>query len=129
MGGRWNFPGRPMVYCSLNLSLAALEVLVHLHEEDLPVDYVAQIFVADGSKKESITTTELPSDWQNPRRSAHLQEIGDKWLAEERCAIVTVPSVIIPEESNVLVNPRHRDFSKVTVRIARPFRFDFRLLG
>lgn len=117
-----------MVYCSLNLSLAALEVLVHMRAEDLPADYVAQILSAEDLKQESITAAELPFDWRHPRRRSHLAGMGDTWLVERRCAILTVPSIVIPEETNVLVNPQHPDSQRITARIARSFQFDARLL-
>lgn len=128
VGGRWNRPGRPVVYCSLNLSLAALEVLVHMRVEQLPADYVAQIFTADGLQHESITTADLPPGWPDPGRGSILAEIGDRWLVERRSAIAIVPSVVIYEENNVLLNPQHPDFNRITVSIGRSFQFDVRLL-
>lgn len=96
--------------------------------EQLPADYVAQIFTADGLQHENITTADLPPGWPDPSRGSILAEIGDRWLVERRSAIAIVPSVVIYEENNVLLNPQHPDFNRITVSIARSFQLDVRLL-
>jgi len=111
-----------MGYCSEHLSLAVLEVLVHLEvdPEDFPADYVKiPIEIPPSVKLDRIER--VPDDM---RQTA---EIGSKWYRSGKTLGLLVPSVIIPEERNLLLNPTHPDFPRVKVLDAQPFRFDSRL--
>jgi RES domain-containing protein len=128
-GGRWNSRGRPAVYTSSRLSLAALELLVHTEVTLVPADLVAcEIDIPDDVEVRSIELAELPHDW---RRSGHPQcfAIGDQWLDDGRAAVLRVPSAVVPEEWNYLINPRHRAARSIEVVRQRTFSFDARLLG
>ncbi|KUL96983.1 RES domain protein [Bosea sp. WAO] len=117
-GGRWNSPGRPVVYTAENPALAILEVRVHLDiEPDLiPDDYVlVEIDLADAVCEEVAT---LPN---NPR------ELGDAWLAEGRTPVLKVPSFAAPRSANFLINPAHAGWSSVAVIGHQRFSFDRRL--
>jgi RES domain-containing protein len=127
-GGRWNSAGTPLVYTSVHLSLAALELLVHVDPDELPEDLVAlEIEVPDGMPAESVAMDELPSDWREPGH-LHCVALGDEWARRGQSAILRVPSVVIPSEQNWLVNPRHPDAARLVVRRFEPFSFDERLL-
>jgi len=117
-GGRWNSPGRPMVYAAESAALAVLEVRVHLDLDwrVLPDDYVLMAIETDDLVAE--TLAESPVD---PRAA------GDEWLASGRTALLRAPSFIVPESANVLVNPAHRDAARLAVASIRPFAFDARL--
>jgi RES domain-containing protein len=117
-GGRWNSPGRPMVYAAESAALAVLEVRVHLDLDwrVLPDDYVLMTIETGDLVAE--TLAETPGD---PRAA------GDAWLASGRSALLRAPSVIVPESFNVLVNPAHRDAARLAVASIRPFAFDARL--
>jgi len=117
-GGRWNSPGRPMVYAAESAALAVLEVRVHLDLDwrVLPDDYV--LMAIDTGDLVGETLVETPAD---PRAA------GDAWLASGRSALLRAPSFIIPESDNVLVNPAHRDATRLAVASIRPFAFDARL--
>jgi RES domain-containing protein len=122
-GGRWNPSGRAVVYSSENLSLALLEIIVHLELalEQLPADYVKiEINVPQELKIETIEAL--------PRTSAAMREIGRRWHEAGRSAALLVPSVIVMEEKNLLLNPAHRDFAKIRSARSRPFRIDEQLL-
>ena len=99
-GGRWNQKGTSMLYASSTLSLACLEILVHIKEPRLPIDYgwvrfdIPEDIVADDSLN--------PLDLNDEQACA---ETGTRWVASGRSAVVLVPSVIIPTEMNVLLNP------------------------
>lgn len=128
-GGRWNSEGLPVVYTSSTLALAALEYLVHIDIEDVPDDLVAvAIQVPGDAERETVAVTELPVDWARlPGRSA-CTAIGDRWVEEGAALVLRVPSAIVPEEFNVLINPAHPRAVDVGVVSTRPFVFDPRLL-
>jgi RES domain-containing protein len=121
-GGRWNRTGLPAVYCSEHLSLAALEILVHLEvdPDGLPDEYVKIPVEVPRSIK--LTRIEhLPDDLEE---TVHL---GSQWFESGVTLGLLVPSVVIPEECNLLVNPTHRDFRRLKILPTRRFRFDTRL--
>ena len=128
-GGRWNSRGRAAVYASSRLSLAALELLVHTDVPLVPPDLVAfEIEIPDTLEIESVALADLPKDWRLPGHPG-CRAIGDTWLAEERTAVLRVPSAVVPEESNYIINPGHRGAKSIHVVGRRKFAFDSRLLG
>ena len=131
VGGRWNNPGVPLVYTSEHLSLAALELLVHVAAEDDPPDLVAVWAELDDSVDlPRLTVDEMPQGWQRVTGHARLKEYGDRWQRAKSSLALAVPSVVVPEELNILVNPEHPDFTaKVKFGGSRPFSFDSRLFA
>jgi RES domain-containing protein len=117
-GGRWNSPGRPLVYAADSAALAVLEVRVHLDLsfDLLPADYV--LLTLDLGTLSIETVPSLPLD---------TAAFGDAWLAAGRTTVLQVPSIIVPESANILINRRHPDATRVTVAEKRPFGFDERL--
>ena len=117
-GGRWNSPGRPVVYAASSAALALLEVRVHLDlpPELLPSDYV---LVKIDLKGLSVETVDIMPD--DPRA------FGDGWLRERRAAVLQVPSAIVPENPNLLLNPAHPMAAKADIVSTRRFEFDHRL--
>jgi len=129
-GGRWNSPGTAVVYAASRLSLAALEYLVHIDPDDAPDDLVALRLSVPGNTTELVLASEsLPAGWQRTPPPPECQTIGDRWARNREHLLLRIPSVLVPEESNVLVNPMHPDASLVRVEGFRPFSFDPRLLG
>jgi RES domain-containing protein len=126
-GGRWNLPGTRVAYTSESQSLAALELLVHLNP---PVffKYKAIQIQFDESLAEHLPPEDLPPDWKAEPPSLLTQRLGSRWASEHRSAILAVPSAIITEEINYLVNPLHAEFSRITIGPAGDFAFDARLL-
>jgi RES domain-containing protein len=117
------------VYCSTTLALAALEYLVHVDPDDAPDDLVAlELAVPKGAALQSTATTRLPATWRDTSAPVECQQLGDAWIASGRALGLLVPSVIIPVEQNLLLDPRHADMARVTVQSAFPFSFDPRLL-
>lgn len=117
-GGRWNSPGRSMVYAADSAALAVLEVRVHL---DLPPDLLPDDYVLvtiDLGDPPVETVAELPGD---PRA------VGDQWLAQQRSPVLRVPSFVVPESGNLLFNPAHPLAAAARVVMTRPFTFDRRL--
>jgi RES domain-containing protein len=127
-GGRWNSEGVSVVYTSSTLALAALEYLVHVDIEDAPHDLVAMtIDVPDDAGEEIVTVDDLPGDWNRLPGHPVCAAIGDRWAAECQALLLRVPSVVVPEESNFLINPDHPRAGDVRVISTRPFTFDARL--
>lgn len=123
-GGRWNRPGQSVVYASEHLSLAVLEVVVHLEVDlnEFPSDYVKiAIEIPD--------TVSIDRIEKLPKTDAEMSELGTRWREAACSAVLLVPSVVVPEEFNVLFNPEHPDFPEVEAADPKPFRFDQRLLA
>jgi RES domain-containing protein len=119
-GGRWNSPGHALVYAASTAALAVLEVRVHLDlpPDLLPEDYALLTIDLDGLAVE---------DPRHPSPDA--RAFGDRWLAEGRTPVLRVPSTIVPESANLLLNPRHPDAGAARIVGQRRFAFDMRLWG
>lgn len=129
-GGRWNFKGYPVVYSSENLSLAALELFVHVSPGIIPADLVwIRATLPDSIPSQRIEINDLPQNWQDYPAPPELQMIGTDWLIANRTLILEVPSVVNPQERNFLINPSHPDIRKLVVSESRPFQFDPRMFG
>ncbi len=124
-GGRWNSRNTWMVYCSESQSLAALENLVHLNP---PICFRYVVFKIEFA--DSLITTPgkpLPKDWQEEPATISSKRIGDKWIHNRESAVLKIPSAIIPDEFNYLLNPSHPHFKKIKIDQPKPFNFDPRL--
>jgi RES domain-containing protein len=126
-GGRWNSRGVPVVYTSATKSLAALETLVHLNP---PVSFKYVVFRLefDPALIESLPLRRLPAGWRTEPPPPFTKSIGDGWVRAGRSAVLALPSVLIPGETNYLLNPAHPDFRKISIRKPEAFVFDPRLL-
>lgn len=125
-GGRWNSAGTRVVYASHTLSLAALEMLVHLSTGATPT-FSTFCMSFDEALMEIFETANLPGDWRVEPPGPNTQTIGDVWVREARSAVMAIPSTIIPQETNFLINPAHPDFPRITIGPAQPFAFDPRI--
>lgn len=126
-GGRWNSPGRPLVYASLHLSLAALEALAHADRRRFQRDYlVYEVHVPHTSILE-LRDEDLPDDWRARPTSWSARAVGDAWLTQRASVALTVPSVLVPQERSLLLDPTHPHFSEVRIGAPQRFRFDDRL--
>ena len=126
--GRWHTRGQPIVYCAPNSGTALIEWIVHLElsPEVIPerIPYLI-VDLPDDLDLERHAAV-LPEDWK--ANVAVTRDIGDEWLASRRTAALLVPSAVVPETINVLINPLHPDAARITV--VRNFEdpFDPRLL-
>jgi RES domain-containing protein len=128
-GARWNSPGRGVVYASFNLSLCVLESLVQLSPPlrvTLPEMVAIRIDIPDVSRR-TIARTELPSDLSGDQANRRCRDVGDEWLSAQKHLILVAPSVLVPQESNVMINPAHPLMDRVKIASVEPFRFDSRL--
>jgi len=126
VGGRWNSPGRAVVYLAESVSLAVVENLVHMAREDFPTEYL----VVSASLPESVslrTEAELREDF--PLAEATCCELGDYWLESGMSAVLKVVSRVVPSEHNFLLNPQHPDFAAIEADDPVHFRFDPRLFA
>lgn len=127
-GGRWNSAGVRAVYVSATLSLALVEVLVHLPSDVLPA-YSAVPVEIDDALVERLDPARLPADWRTSPPPPGTQRLGDQWVAEARSVALRVPSAIVPGEFNYVLNPVHPNFATIRIGPALPFPFDTRLVG
>ncbi len=127
-GGRWSSPGIRLSYASTHRSLAILEYRAHIDPAFAPEDLVIATLTLPDEIAAAPTPT-LPSHWRNSPPPGELRSIGDRFVTGATAAIMLIPSVIVPEENNVLINPLHPDFSRAHLdpELA-PFRYDNRLL-
>lgn len=129
-GGRWNSAGVPVVYCAESIALAALETVVHLDADDLPLNrYLVAIDIppAVWKKRESHTEKTVPTGWDALPAALTSIEFGDRWIAEQRSAVIELPSVVVPDERNILINPAHPDAKKIKATMERKWEYDSRL--
>jgi RES domain-containing protein len=127
-GGRWNSPGRGVVYASDSIALSLLEKLVHLHSFEVLEQFVLCTLELDESRVMSLAAEALPPDWQAEPPPRSTQVIGDQWLERGESLALAVPSVLVPRQWNYLLNPLHPDFARLQADlVVEPFRFDERL--
>ncbi len=126
-GGRWNPPGSPVVYAASSRALAALEVLAHLPRPLRAAAFTLHRVEFDAAAVEEAAKDELPVDWMQFPPSRGPQEVGHAWLQRAAHPVLRVPSVLLPEEANYLLNPRHPAFSALRTGQERLFFFDPRL--
>lgn len=126
-GARWNSIGIPMLYLASHASLAILELLVHVHwkEMDLTWDLMSIRLPEQAAIKE-MAAGKLKKNWQHDL--AYTRFLGDSFIASGQYLILKVPSVIVPEEYNVLINPRHADARKIKITHTDRFKPDQRLI-
>ena len=128
-GGRWNPHGLRATYLSSTRSLAALEVLVHQAEQ---VPSGRFLFFEVRFPEHFVTTVEpatLEENWRSypPRNSTVAVGVG--WLKTRSSPVLQVPSIMIPEESNYLLNPEHPRAEEIEIGAPRAFTFDHRFLN
>jgi RES domain-containing protein len=129
-GGRWNHAGVPVVYTSEHLSLAVLEYLVNLSVPDLPSDLVfVRIEIPARLPRVKIDVSELPRYWRSFPARESLKDIGADRLRRRATPLLVVPSVVIPSEHNVLINPDHPLTRRIDDISIERFALDDRLLA
>jgi RES domain-containing protein len=127
-GGRWNRPGTSIVYTSSTLSLAALELFVHVDPDLAPPDLVALAAeLPAGLAIERVEPAELPAGWRSVPPPPELPDLGSRWAERGAAVALAVPSAVVPHEANLLLSPRHPDFARLTLSPPEPFAFDPRM--
>ena len=129
-GGRWNRPGQPVLYCAASPALACLETLVHLGTGSLPVNrYLVAIDIPDAvwAMRAVEMPASLPVGWDAVPTGKVSLDFGDAWLSGWRDAVLVLPSVIVPEDEIILINPQHPDAVALTATKLRKWLYDPRL--
>jgi len=125
-GARWNMPGSSMLYTAENISLSVLELLVHIEFNDIQNFYhLLSISIPDDAPTKQINTDKIKTDCQEDED--YTAFMGTEFLKGNANLILKVPSAIITEEHNYLINPGHPDFKKIRIKKSKPFIFDKRL--
>ena len=125
-GARWNMPGTSMLYTAENISLSTLELLVHIGLSDIQNHYeLLTIFIPDDITIKEINADKLKSRWYEDED--YTSFMGTEFIKNNNNLVLKVPSAIIDEEHNFLVNPEHQDFKKIKIKKSKPFTFDERL--
>jgi len=129
-GGRWNPRGRRALYTSENLSLSVLEVYVHLAPEmrdELPALAAMRISVPDSGGIARVSPERLAALLAEANPLAACQATGNDWISRGDDLVLQVPSILVPEEHNLVLNPAHPAMSDVSIVSRRSFHFDPRL--
>jgi RES domain-containing protein len=125
---RWNPNDVSMIYAASSRSLACLENVVHRHQTGLSHLFSIMIIECpDILRIETIDISKLPTYWKNFGQMKFTQNIGEHWIRNNRSALLRVPSSIIAEEVNYLINPNHPDFKLIKLLKTHPFVFDERI--
>lgn len=130
-GGRWNSEGLFAVYTSSSRALALLETLAHtpikmLNERRY---ILITLSVPDSIKPHEIELDKLTAGWDAPAINPLTKKLGDKFLREKTGLLLSVPSVLIPEERNFVLNPMHKDLTRARISYTRRIAFDKRALS
>jgi RES domain-containing protein len=129
-GGRWNTAGAAVVYTSQTRALACLETVVHLNAGGLPLNrYLVEVTIPDGlwASAQMASAASLPVGWDAEPAGRTSIEFGTNWIRTGAAALLVVPSVIVPEELNVLINPLHSDSARIIAAKVRRWLYDPRL--
>ena len=129
-GGRWNSHGRRALYTSSHLSLSVLEAYVHIPPEltdVLPILQAVRISIPDDAKTAHVSQEQLVTLLESEDPMGACQAMGDSWLDRNTELVLQVPSILVPEEMNLILNPAHPRMREVEINSSRAFRFDPRL--
>lgn len=128
VGGRWNSIDVPIIYAGTNVEIAALEKLVHISDE-LPDDLVLTSISLpdDANLYREIPISRLPKGWSDMPSSIDAQKFGNDFIAAGQYLGIIVPSAIIPEGRNMLINPNHPQFKHAEYTVVRDFKYDVSL--
>lgn len=129
-GGRWNSKGTAVVYTSESRALCTTEIAVHTPLGNLPLDYkLISIEIPDDIPIQEFDLIYLPSDWKTIPQAHSTQLIGDNFVAKGLFCVLKVPSVVVQDEFNYLINPAHSESHKIRIKAIEPFNFDERLFA
>lgn len=127
-GYRWNSKGVKVVYTAQSRALAMAEVVVHLSLASLPEDYMmVTIHIPDSVAIQELDLNVLDNDWNVYPHSPNTQLLGDTFVRSSRFCVLKVPSAVVKDDFNFLLNPNHPDIEKIEIVDAVKFPFDRRL--
>lgn len=126
-GGRWNTKGKAALYTAGSIALAMLEVAVHINPNKAPQDFKLVKIQVHSVLIQKVKVEELNLGWRESPPSQFTQDIGDEFLMKKSHFILEVPSVVVPDEYNYIINPSHHEFLNVEIILIEPISFDSRL--
>ncbi len=127
-GGRWNSKGTALVYTGESRALCTTEIAVHTPLGNLPLDYkLISIEIPDDVHIQELASAELPADWKSIPYVYSTQSIGDRFVADGIFPVLKVPSAVVQDEYNYLINPAHMSSDMISIKTIEPFNFDERL--
>ena len=127
-GGRWNSKGTPMIYAAESRALCIAELAMHLPLGLVPQNYSFVSFkIPDSIPAMELPKKQLPKNWNEYPHPNETQEIGDQFVKENKYLVMQVPSVVVNEEYNYLINPRHPLMKKIVISDLVEFKFNERL--
>ncbi len=127
IGGRWHRKGQRVVHCSESRALAAIEFFVNLDPSLAPLELVCLAVNVPDDEVSVLDLAALPSNWRDYPAPEAVTEVGSQWIEKKVSAALVVPSAVLPDERNVLLNPTHTAFGRVKVDEATRFTFDDRM--
>jgi RES domain-containing protein len=128
IGGRWNSPGRRVIYAAETYAGAMLEVLVHANIGKLPKTHSwIEILIRKGIRIEEVYPIDIPG-WDAPDQRAS-RRYGDRWYDEGRTAVLVMPSIVARPERNIAINQEHPEFRRIRATAPRPVIWDARLFS
>ena len=128
-GGRWNFKGERMLYTATNPSLAMLEMLVHLPNCVIQTNFCLITIELKFKTIDELELKDCPQDWRNSDAPESLKRLGSSFLKMQKHAGLLVPSVIMPKDKNLLINPLHKDTASLTIVDKMDLEIEKRLLA
>ncbi|MGH8853175.1 MAG: RES family NAD+ phosphorylase [Telluria sp.] len=124
-GGRWNSKGTPVVYSAASIALATLETVHYLSCGGLPFNrYLVRVDIPDAVWAARQVLDPLPGGWDAIPAGMAARTAGDAWIAAGATALLLVPSVIVPDEHNVLINPQHGDSAAIVATTLKRWNYD-----
>lgn len=126
-GGRWNHPGTPCIYTSITRALSLLEYTCHAKKDQIPRALSFATFEVPDHSIKRFEVADLPGNWKQWPHSAHGRDFGTAALEANEFLLYQFPSVVIEEEMNYLINPRHPDMGGVRIVETKDYAYDLRL--
>lgn len=126
-GGRWNSIGTPLHYMAASRALAALEVLANKNAMSNSKNLCLTVFEIETELIKSLSIKDLPKNWKNYPGSSSLTQIGDEFAKQDQFLLLKVPSVLVEDEFNYLMNVNHVLAKEIKIVEVKPFSFDERL--
>lgn len=120
--GRWHELGSRVVYFGASPAIVVLEKLAHIDPAALPSDLILAHYAGD------VGVEEVSAKDVNLQDATETRARGALFLQQGKVCVLRVPSIVVPEENNLVLNPLHPDAQKIVLVHARPFSFDGRLL-
>jgi RES domain-containing protein len=128
-GGRWNHRGTAVIYTSETRALATVEYLVHLSLSNAPRDLmIASLEIPDSIVPEEVPRKALPKGWRDYPSPREVADLGTEWAKSKKSLLLRVPSAVVEQEYNILINPMHSEMPRVVLKEVAAFEFDKRLV-